>query len=377
MREVWITDAGVVTAAGNSLEETWHAILSGKKAIREITRFPVGAYRAGIGASIPNIEPSGKESLVHAVTDILLESLGELPAESLLITATTKAGIDNLEKMKRGHDFDPRDILPSSLGESITTRLGLKRGFLNISAACASATVAVARGAALIASEQVESVFICSVEVLTEFVFSGFSALQIMSPFPCKPFDRDRAGLTLGEGAAFLTLMNPERARRLGHPPKGIVAGAGIASDAFHITAPDREAAGLIRAISAAILSAGIERGAIAGISAHGTGTISNDMMELTAFHRIFGENVPPGYSVKGSIGHTFGAAGGIEIALGTKALTEQTLLPTVGLINPEKGAEGLVRAEPLSMSGDYLLATNSGFGGVNGAVILKRALPS
>ena len=116
-----------------------------------------------------------------------------------------------------------------------------------------------------------------------------------------------------------------------------------------------------------------IKKDNIAGISAHGTGTIHNDLMELAAFHSVFDEDCPPIYSVKGCIGHTFGAAGGIEIVLGNKALSEQTIPPTVGFSEPETGAEGLVSSQPLSIKGDYLLVTNSGFGGINAAIVLKR----
>ena len=131
-----------------------------------------------------------------------------------------------------------------------------------------------------------------------------------------------------------------------------MVAGAGISSDARHITAPDRTGAGLIRAVTAAMKTAGIKKEDIAGISAHGTGTVYNDLMELTAFRTIFGKQCPPIYSVKGCLGHTFGAAGGIEIALGTRILSSQTLPPTAGFVHPEQGAEGIVSAQPVSIKG-------------------------
>jgi 3-oxoacyl-[acyl-carrier-protein] synthase II len=225
----------------------------------------------------------------------------------------------------------------------------------------------------LISSGFVESAVIISADMITEFVFSGFSALQVLSPFPCKPFDKDRAGLSLGEGASFLTLMSAERANRIGLSKKGAVAGFGMANDAVHITAPDRQGTGLIKAITRAMKVAGIEKDDVAGISAHGTGTIHNDLMELTAFHSVFSEDCPPIYSVKGCLGHTFGAAGGIEVALGNKALLEQTVPPTVGFSNPEAGSKGLVSSQPASITGDYLLVTNSGFGGINAAIIIKR----
>ena len=212
--------------------------------------------------------------------------------------------------------------MPGSITKWVSAGLGLTGRSFHISAACASSTVAVAQGAALISSGAEESVIIFCLDIITESVFSGFSAFQILSPFPCRPFDRDRAGLSAGEGGAFIVLMSKERAERLGRLPIGMVAGAGISGDARHITAPDRTGAGLIRAVEAAMKTAGIEKEDIAGISAHGTGTVYNDLMELTAFRTLFGKQCPPIYSVKGCLGHTFGAAGGIEIVLGTRILS-------------------------------------------------------
>ena len=373
MKEVWITEAGVVTAAGKSLEDTWRTIMTGRTAIRKIERFPVKAYQSEIGAFIPDIKPTGASSLIRQIMDLLLDQMDKVPADSLLITAATKAGIDNLEKIKQGVAADPEEMLPAFITQWVATGLGLKGHSFHISAACASSTVAVAQGAALISSGAVESVLIFCVDFITESVFSGFSAFQILSPFPSRPFDRDRAGLSVGEGGAFIMLMSAERARHLGCPHIGNVAGAGISSDARHITAPDRTGAGLIRAVTGAMKAAGIKNKDIAGISAHGTGTIYNDLMELTAFQTIFGKDCPPIYSVKGCLGHCFGATGGIEVTLGTRILSSQTLPPTAGFVHPEQGAEGLVSAQPVSIKGDYLLTTNSGFGGINAAIILKR----
>jgi 3-oxoacyl-[acyl-carrier-protein] synthase II len=373
LREVWITDACAITAAGDSLEATWQKVISGTTAIGEIDRFPTQAYRSTVAATIRGLEAVGPGSLVSTILDRLLGQLNGAPTDALVIAATTKAGIDNLEKMRRGLAFDPGDILPSSIGEKVAAKLGLRGGVMTIGAACASSTIAVAQGAAMISSGSVESVLICCADAMTEFLFSGFSALQALSGVACKPFDKDRSGLSPGEGGAFLLLMSSTRARQKGHMPLCIVKGFGIADDAFHVTAPDPKGLGLLRAASNAIALAGIEKGDIAGISAHGTGTIQNDLMELTAFHTLFDGDCPPLYSVKGCIGHTFGAAGGIEVALGTKTLLEQTIPPTVGFVNPERGAEGLVGSKPVSMAGDYLLTTNSGFGGINAAIILKR----
>ena len=151
----------------------------------------------------------------------------------------------------------------------------------------------------------------------------------------------------------------------------GTILGWGVANDAAHITAPAKSGRGLIQAIQQALETAGRKAEEIAAVNAHGTGTVYNDIMELTAFRKIFGERKVPLYSVKGAIGHTLGAAGGIEVALGLKTLAAQTVPPTVGLREPMKEAVPLVSREPQPFSGDCLLTTNSGFGGINAALIL------
>lgn len=374
MREVWIVDAALVTAAGADFEATWKTVLGERTAIRRVERFSTEGYRSEWGALLPDLAHKGRGSRIQSLVDRVLDQVaGKIPSEALLITATTKAGIDNLERIQKGEEAEPEDLLPASLGQRAAERLGLHKEPLNISAACASSTVAVAQGAGLIAGGWEDSVLVLAMDVVTEFVFSGFSALQVLSPFPCRPFDRDRAGLSVGEGGVCLLLMEGRKARENGWALLGKVAGTGISNDARHITAPDREGRGLIRAVEKALQAAGVEKRAVAAISAHGTGTIHNDLMELTAFRAVFGGECPPIYSAKGCLGHTFGAAGGIEIALGTRILSQQILPPTHGFLHPEEGAEGKVSARPREIRGRYLLVTNSGFGGINAAVLLQR----
>jgi 3-oxoacyl-[acyl-carrier-protein] synthase II len=255
----------------------------------------------------------------------------------------------------------------------ISGKFGLRAPGININAACASSTIAVARAASLIAAGKVEAVLVVCVDLVSEFVFSGFSALHALSPGVCRPFDRNRDGLTLGEGAAALLLMSRERAQREGRPELGVIAGWGAANDATHITAPARDGCGLIQSVRQALKRAGIEAGSIAAISAHGTATPYNDQMELTAFRTLFGERAVPMHSVKGSIGHTLGAAGGIEVALGARCLAAGTLPGTVGMLEAEPAGAGLLSRSAQRIEGNYLLSTNSGFGGVNAALILRR----
>ena len=179
--------------------------------------------------------------------------------------------------------------------------------------------------------------------------------------------------MNLGEGAAAILLMSPERALKEKRSPIGTLQGWAVSSDALHITAPDREGNGLAQACTKALRKAGLEGRDISAFCAHGTGTIYNDAMELTSYRKIFGEKNIPVFSVKGAMGHTMGAAGGIETALCLKGLATGIVPPTTGLNEADEAAQGLVSPEPVKLHGDYILSTNSGFGGVNAALILGK----
>jgi 3-oxoacyl-[acyl-carrier-protein] synthase II len=167
--------------------------------------------------------------------------------------------------------------------------------------------------------------------------------------------------------------MSEACAQRHHRPILGCIAGWGASNDATHMTAPDRTGKGLVRAIHQALEVADLSHGDIHAINAHGTGTIYNDQMELTAFAAVFGDQPLDVFSVKGAIGHTLGAAGGIETVIGLKSLCQGIVPPTVGFEVPEKGASKWVSASGRPVSGQYLLSTNSGFGGVNGVLIIGR----
>jgi len=216
-------------------------------------------------------------------------------------------------------------------------------------------------------------VLVCCADIVTEFIFSGFSALKALSSVPCRPFDRNRKGLSLGEGAAALVIMSPKEALKQNRKPLGKITGWGVANDATHITAPAQTGCGLVQAVARALRMSGKHADDISAICAHGTGTIYNDLMEMTAFRQAFGERIVPIYSIKGAIGHTLAAAGGIEVAVGLQALKAQVLPPTIGLTEPMAEAAGRVKNEPAAFAGKYLLTTNSGFGGVNAALILEK----
>lgn len=373
MRNVWITDARAITPLGDTRQELWARLIQGKSSIRPVGRFPVGKYMSSVGSWFDGLPMETKRSACQLLIDRLISDWKNIPRDSLLITATTKSGIDNLEKLLRRKDAVQEDVFLFAIAANASKKLGLAGGGFNVSAACASSTVALSRGAEFIASGLADTVIVLCVDLLTEFVFAGFSSLRILSPSPCRPFDRNRDGLSLGEGAAAVILMSPERCRRLNLPPMGKIVGWGCANDANHLTSPSADGNGLIRAIDHALRRGGLESGDIAAVSAHGTATVYNDIMELRVVNRLFGGRRLPVYSIKGAIGHTLGAAGGIEAVVGLEALNANTAPPTVGFAIPENGAEGKVSGAAAPISGDYLLITNSGFGGINAAVILGR----
>ena len=384
MKEIWVTQASIVTALGNDLDEIWSNLLAGKSGIRQICRFNTENYVSDYAALIEDLETSSDKSLIYSLLDRLLMGFGPVPEDAFLITASTKAGIDSLEKICRREVADQsvkdvwnfiqlESLFPSEILASIARHFNLGRAGINISAACASSTIAIARGASLIASGFFDVVLICCFDLVTEFVHAGFSALKALSPEPCQPFDRQRKGLTLGEGGALILLMSKERAQKENLPCLGKITGWGTGSDAYHLTAPIPDGTGLVKGVRQALQKAGISSEDIGAVNAHGTGTIYNDQMELAAFKRIFGFKKIPVHSVKGALGHTLGAAGGIEMLLGLKALSDQLALPTVGCNNPETGAEGMVSSVSVPIDSSYLLSTNSGFGGINAALVLKR----
>jgi 3-oxoacyl-[acyl-carrier-protein] synthase II len=364
-----VVDTALVTAMGPDLDALWDGLVTGRTAIAPIDRFDTSAYSCGIAACLPGLTPPPGGSMIFPLADLVLDQLGAVPRDASLVAATTKGGIDALERVRRTGE-PCRGLLPADAADHVAARFGLAPG-ITISAACASSTIAVARGASLIASGAATAVLVFAADLVTEFVHAGFAALQALSPDPCRPFDRKRSGLTLGEGAVAILLMSPDRAEAEGRVPLASVLGWGVANDAHHVTAPIRDGSGLVRAVTLAL--DGKDPDGVGAVSAHGTGTVYNDLMELAAYQAVFGDRPRPLWSVKGAIGHTLGAAGGIEVAVAARALRERTAPPTVGMTLPEAGAEALVSGAPRPIVGDSLLVTNSGFGGINAALLLGR----
>jgi 3-oxoacyl-[acyl-carrier-protein] synthase II len=372
VKPVYVSKTAVVTGFGDDLAALWQGLLAGRSAVGPVRRFRTANYLAADAACVPWLDQAAPGRAMPLLLERLVSGFGSVPAGTRLLTATTKGGVDGFQAQRRSGSAS----LPAADGHAFC-RL-VERCWhvhdptaMNINAACASSTLAIARGGAMIAHGVADAVLVVAADLVSEFVFSGFSVLRALSSDGAHPFDLDRAGLVLGEGAAAILLTNERLARDSETGPLGRLLAWGSANDANHVTAPARDGCGLIAAIQRALAMADRGPEAVAAISAHGTGTVYNDAMELTAIEAVFGDRRLPCHSAKGAIGHTLGAAGAIEVALGLQMLAERTMPPTVGLVTPEPRAEGRVSASAQRIADGCLLSTNSGFGGVNAALLL------
>jgi 3-oxoacyl-(acyl-carrier-protein) synthase len=362
----------MVTPYGRGVEAGWQGINSGRTAVSTIARFRTDAFHSSCAGIVAGMSYHDEHSLVmQMLVPLLADARAVVPVDADLILASTKGEIDLLEMHILGGRGSAADCTLDRLLSKVGTLAGSVGEGMVVSAACASSSAAVARAAARIRSGKTDAVLVVACDSVTEFIYAGFSSLMALDRNPARPFDRARSGLTVGEAAAYALLMSEARASRENRPLLGTVEGWGMSDDANHMTGPSRESEGLILAVAKAMQSAAMDTGDIAFISAHGTGTMYNDAMEMGAFRKIFTGPVPV-YSVKGGIGHTMGAAGLVEMLLALKTLRERTVPGTVNLRDADAGAAGWVSPESLPVrQGRFALLTNAGFSGINAALVL------
>ena len=238
--------------------------------------------------------------------------------------------------------------------------------------ACASATDAIGLGAQWIARGRCDVVLAGGADALHRFPYLGFGVLRNTSVRDCQPFDRNRAGLNLGEGAGVLVLESEAHARRRGAPILGWIAGYATASDAHHPTAPHPEGRGLRRALSVALEQAGLEPAAIGFVHAHGTGTVHNDRIEGQALGDRFGANVTV-FSTKGATGHTMGAAGALGAIYTLCHLHDRRVPPSVGFQTPDPECAVVPTTESRTVASEAAISSSLAFGGTNSVLVLGR----
>ncbi|MCK9205455.1 MAG: beta-ketoacyl-[acyl-carrier-protein] synthase family protein, partial [Bacteroidales bacterium] len=237
---------------------------------------------------------------------------------------------------------------------------------------CSSSVNAMMLGSNLIKTGQLDRAIVGGNDSVTKFTLNGFNTLMILDKTGCHPFDENRAGLTLGEGAAFLVLESEESVAHENKPVLAEISGYGNANDAYHQTASSPKGTGAFMAMSKALLMSGLKPSDIDYINVHGTGTQNNDLSEGVAMERIFGEQVPPFSSTKAYTGHTLGAAGAVEAVISILSMQNKVIFPNLNFSTPMK--ELKIRPVTQLMTHKeihHVLSNSFGFGGNNSAIIL------
>jgi len=372
--EVVVVACDIITPYGLGVDACWNGLLSGKTAINPLDRFDTACFQTKKAAVIAELKTGQNDSLViQMLKPLLKKTSAVIPKNALLILATTTGEIDILEKHVLNGKDNVSESAPGCLLSKVQDLSGIRSSGIIISAACTSSSSAIAHASAMIRSKERDCVLIVACDIVSEFVFAGFSSLMALDKDTAQPFDKDRSGLSLGEAAGFVLVMSKERAIQGKRDIIGEIAGWGLTNDANHMTGPSRDGSGLAMAMRKAMQSADISEDAVGCIAAHGTGTVYNDAMEMKAFKSVFSSGALPTYSIKGGIGHTMGAAGLVETIIALRSLEEKLVPPTVNMHTADDEADGWVSNEQCAFDSPVTISINAGFGGVNSALVLKK----
>ena len=390
---VAVVGGGVVSPLGLGLEKTLGSLRESKDCVTPVTSFFVDRCRCQTAGQVPDAWLAAADGLhenperLHRVARMMILALkeaihqaGEFQPE-LTVVGTTSGGMTFGEQYYRGlqnggtlasqaptliANYTPQKPVMDAQGA-----FGIAAPCQVIANACASGTNAIGHAFNCIRSGRYQRVLTGGYDAISELVFVGFDSLQAATPDRCRPFDRDRSGLVLGEGAAVLALENLEAAQNRGATILAEVVGYGISTDNFHLTQPDPSGSGPRAAMEGALRSAGIEAPEIDYINAHGTATPFNDASEGKAIAELF-DGVPVS-STKGMMGHSLGAAGAIEAIVSILALRHQLLPPNINFRHGDAGLDlNIVANEPKAAAVRTVLSNSFGFGGTNASVILR-----
>ena len=388
-RTVVVTGLGAVSPFGAGVKAFWGGIAAGACAIRPITLIETEGFRSRIAAEVPPpIGGSARRARAdrlaltaarEAIEDAGLD--GGERRDAALIVGAVGGGMLEVEAWYwarwRGEDKHPdavRATLPTAHADVLAFRLGLQGPRETVVAACSSGAASIAMAADLIADGIVNRALAGGADALTRICYMGFNALRLLDPEPCRPFDRERRGMSLGEGAAFLVLEDAQSARARGAPVYAELAGHATTTDAFHVTSPHPAGEGMIRAMREALESAGASPAEVAYVNAHGTVTAQNDRIEAQALRAVFGDGGVLVSSTKSMIGHTMAAAGSLEALATVLAMTHDVVPPTAHLTStdpdvPFDCVPGVAREAslPAAMSNAF------GFGGQNVTLFFRR----
>ncbi|HYX26440.1 MAG TPA: beta-ketoacyl-[acyl-carrier-protein] synthase family protein [Thermoanaerobaculia bacterium] len=395
-----VTGLGLVTPVGVGRHEVWEALLAGRCGFAPVESFDTRAFSVHLGAEVRGFDPApwtrrqdpaalGRASLLaiaaarQALEDAGLDPETVAPERAGVAMGTTSGEPREVER------FDDRflageldQVGPEFIGlypcHMIAAHVARELGFAGVNTmiptACAAGNYAIAHAVDVLRAGRADVMLAGGADAFSRITYTGFARLGAIAPERCQPFDRHRKGMIPGEGAAVLVLEPLARALARGARVYAELAGYGLSCDAHHMTAAHPEGDGAARAMERALADAGAAAGEVSYVSAHGTGTPTNDRLEILAVKRVFGAAAPrtPISSIKSMIGHTMGAASAIEAAVCALAVAEDRIPPTMNLEEPEEDLDFVPNA---ARDHRVLLAMNNAyaFGGNNASVILRK----
>lgn len=410
-RRIVVTGVGLVTPIGAGSRGVWEGFLAGRSGFAPIRSFDSSRFNVHVGAEVPDFEP---EEHVRRLDPARLGRASQLAIGAARI-ALADAGLDpdapdffggsGLAPERAGVAMgttsgEPREVERfddaflaggiDAAGPELATRypchlipahvareLGFAGANVMLPAACAAGNYAIAHAMDLLAAGRADLMLAGGADAFSRITYTGFARLGAIAPEKCQPFDRNRKGMIPGEGAGVLVLETLERARARGARIYAELAGYGLSCDAHHMTAAHPEGDGAARAMTKALGVAGLRPEQVSYISAHGTGTPTNDKLELLAVQKVFGSDgpaTPPMSSIKSMIGHTMGAASAIEAAVCALAVATDHIPPTMNLDEPE-GDLDFVPNQARSHRVEVAMNNAYAFGGNNASVLFRKVM--
>lgn len=395
--EIYVAGAGIISAIGNDIAGTLGSFEQHRSGVGHIAHletlhhdtFPLAEVKMSNEelAKATGLDPWLSRTILLSYY-AAREALSTLPQDTLkrfrtgFISASSVGGMDKTEFFARDFVNDPatgdlRQVMHHDCGKAtdyVAEKLGIRDFVTTISTACSSSANTIMLGARLIKSGQLDLVIAGGVDALTRFTLNGFNSLMIVDNEQCRPLDQTRAGLNLGEGAAYLVLMTKETAAALNADILCKLTAYCNTNDAFHQTALSDDGNGPYLAMAGALKMSGLAPSDISYINMHGTGTQNNDQAEGTAVQRIFHPNYPKLSSTKSFTGHTLGASGGIEAVLSALALKHGLIYPNYSFKEPIEGLHIVPETTyQTNAKVDHVLSNSFGFGGNCTALIFSR----
>ena len=409
-RRVVVTGVGLICGVGNNAEDVWKALLAGTSGIERITSFDVTQFACQIGAEVKNFDPlqyvEKKEArkmarfihLAIAAADEALQSANYKVENEEMAERTgvdIGSGIGGFDIIEREHsnliNGGPRKISPFFIPSAIVNlaagqvsmRHNAKGPNEATCTACTTSAHSIGDAARIIKYGDADVMIAGGSEAaITPMGLGGFAAMRALSTrnddphHASRPWDKDRDGFVIGEGAGIVILEELEYAKRRGARILAEVVGYGMSADAYHITQPAVDGDGGFRVMRNALRDAGIKPEQVGYVNAHGTSTPLGDEIEATAIKRAFGDHAykMPVSSTKSMTGHLLGGAGGLEAGITVLALRDQIVPPTMNLENPGEGCDlDFVPNKARKVEMEYAMSNSFGFGGTNGCLVLKR----